>query len=416
MIESDRSTAVASPTGAPAAHRRPRQPGQAKQAGADRRTDPPRQDGQDWSNWPVYDAATLGFRNYWYPVLWSTQVTSTPRAVTVLGEHIMIMRDAGNVYALHDRCPHRGVPLSEGCQQFPGTVSCPYHGWTYDLNDGRLCAVITDGPDSPVNGRVRVATYPAVERLGLVFIWIGDEQPHLVEDDIPEELTGRGLALGGHVGIRTGNWRFAAENGFDEGHAKYLHRTSLWRLFKTMSVWNKTHIEEHGPWLIRVQDEQHWDVDFPGIGHFTNRRWWKHAELPDAPGRSNRVSTGIAALKLPGYVSIRMPGLLRVAFPRFIHYEWYVPVDADHVRYVQIAVALDEGLTAWTYIAKYLTAFRWLFHGQFTKQDKWMVDVTDAPPEKLYRPDLSITAWRKRVEDTKPIVQPAIVGRNGTRG
>ena len=37
---------------------------------------------------------------------------------------------------------------------------------------------------------------------------------------------------------------------------------------------------------------------------------------------------------------------------------------------------------------------RWLFHGQFTGQDGWMVDVMDCPPERLYRPDVSITRWR----------------------
>src|SRR5262249_6828788 len=106
---------------------------------------PPRQTGQDWSSWPTYEAAALGFRNYWYPVQWSSQIGEKPVPVTVCGERIALVRDKGIVYALHDRCPHRGVPLSLGRRQFPGTISCPYHGWTYGLGDGRLCAVITDG-------------------------------------------------------------------------------------------------------------------------------------------------------------------------------------------------------------------------------------------------------------------------------
>ena len=48
---------------------------------------------------------------------------------------------------------------------------------------------------------------------------------------------------------------------------------------------------------------------------------------------------------------------------------------------------------------KYLGAVRWLFHGQFSGQDKWMVEVTDAPPERLYRPDDSLLQWRKLAED-----------------
>jgi nitrite reductase/ring-hydroxylating ferredoxin subunit len=101
---------------------------------------------QDWKSWPHYDAAGSGFRGYWYPVTWSSQITADPLPFTICGEKITLIRDGGTAYALHNRCPHRGVPLSEGDQQFPGTISCPYHGWTFDLPTGKLAAVITDGP------------------------------------------------------------------------------------------------------------------------------------------------------------------------------------------------------------------------------------------------------------------------------
>ncbi len=376
---------------------------------------PPRQTGQDWKTWPTYEAAELGFRNYWYPVQWSSQVGRKPVPVTVLGERIALVRDSGKVHALHDRCPHRGVPLSLGRRQFPGTLSCPYHGWTYNLGDGRLCAVITDGPNSPINGRVSVATYPVAERLGLVFVWIGDGTPHPVEADLPEELVNNPFVMGGRSDIRDGNWRFAAENGFDEGHAKYLHNTALWRLFKVMPTWNVTRVVEEGKWLIRVQDQVHWEAEFPNVGTFSNKRWWKRMPLPDAPGKAGKVNPVIRNMNLPGFVSIRLPGILRVAYPQFIHYEWYVPVDADHVRYVQIMVRFERGVKARLFQAKYLIAIRWLFHGQFTAQDAWMVDVMDAPPERLYRPDLSLTAWRRHVEDVAPTVQPATTGPIGAR-
>ncbi|MFD5750343.1 Rieske 2Fe-2S domain-containing protein [Streptomyces sp. NPDC127033] len=374
---------------------------------------PPVQAGADWGSWATYDAAELGFRDYWYPTLFAHQVGRKPVPVTVAGEKIVLVRDetTNTVRALHDRCPHRGVPLSLGRRQFDGTISCPYHGWTYDLTDGRLCAVITDGPSSPICGKVKVATYHVAERLGLVFVYIGDvpagEEPPPVERDIPAELNDNSLVLGGRTEIRDGNWRFAAENGFDEGHAKYLHNTALWRLFKVMPTWNMTRVVEKDGWLIRVQDEVHWDAEFPGVGTFTNKRWWKRMPLPDRPGRNGDANPVIAALDLPGFVSIRLPGLLRVAYPQFIHYEWYVPVDADHVRYVQLMVRFETGRKALAFKAKYLTAIRWLFHGQFTAQDAWMVDVMDAPPERLYRPDLSLTAWRRHIEQTGSVVQPA---------
>jgi phenylpropionate dioxygenase-like ring-hydroxylating dioxygenase large terminal subunit len=361
---------------------------------------------QDWSTWPHYDAAGTGFRGYWYPVTWSSHITGTPSAYTLCGEKIALIRDSGQVYALHDRCPHRGVPLSQGNQQFPGTLSCPYHGWTYDLTDGRLCAVITDGPQSPIRGKVNVQTYPVAERMGMVWVYVplADEEPHPIDEQLPEELVGNAFVLGGRIDPRAGNWRFACENGFDEGHAKYLHRTSLWRLFKAMPTWNVTRIVGEGRWIYRVQDEVYWDAEYPGVGRWSNKRWWKLKPPEGAfnlgnTGAPKRVDPVIEAQGFPGFASLSMPGVLRIAYPNFIHYEFYVPVDADHHRYIGVMVNFTEGRDTLRFYAKYLGAIRWLFHGQFSGQDAWMVDMTDAPPERLYRPDVSLTAWRNLAED-----------------
>ena len=68
----------------------------------------------------------------------------------------MLIREKGVVRALHDRCPHRGVPLSHpmSSQEWPGTWTCCYHGWTFNLESGVLVAAITDGPgDRPSAAR-----------------------------------------------------------------------------------------------------------------------------------------------------------------------------------------------------------------------------------------------------------------------
>lgn len=388
------------PNGQKTARRRPARDRQAE--AAKKATE---SHGNDWSSWPRYEKAELGFRDYWYPIMWAEEVGKKPVPIELVGENIVLVREKDEIFALHDRCPHRGVPLSMGRRQYEGTISCPYHGWTYKLDTGKMCAALTDGPESPINNRISVSTYPVAQRLGLVWVYVGDGDPPPVERDIPDELVNNDFAMGGRWDIREGNWRFAAENGFDEGHAKYLHNTALWRLFKVMPAWNKTRIVEKEGWLIRVQDEVHWEADFPGLGKWTNKRWWKRMPLPDAPGKGKDINPVIKSLDIPGFVSVRLPGLLRVAYPHFIHYEWYVPVNEDQVRYVQIMVRFEDGLKASIFKAKYLAFIRWLFHGQFTGQDAWMVDVMNAPPEKLYRPDLSMTAWRRHVEQVEPVVQ-----------
>ena len=361
---------------------------------------------QDWSSWPHYQAAAAGFRGYWYPVCFVDQVGEKPHQVRLLGEDLFIIRDKGKVYGMKDRCPHRGVPLSYGNKQFPGTVSCVYHGWTFDLESGDLVAAITDGPQSPICRKVTQPTYDVEERLGMVWVYVGDgEKPHPIDEQLPEELVDNPAVLGQRIQPREGNWRFACENGYDEGHAKYLHRTALWRLFKPMPVWNTTKIVKRGRWIYRVQEEQFWDADFPGLGKWSGQAWYKAKPPKQTSNIGNttshrEVNPVIAAQEFPGFASVSMPGVLRIAYPTFIHYEFYVPVDADNHLYVGVMANFEKGIRALPFYAKYLGAVRWLFHGQFSGQDKWMVEVTDAPPEKLYRPDDALLQWRKLAEDT----------------
>lgn len=49
---------------------------------------------------------------------------------------VAVFRTADDrVFALDDRCPHKGGPLSEGIVH--GTsVTCPLHNWVFDLNTG----------------------------------------------------------------------------------------------------------------------------------------------------------------------------------------------------------------------------------------------------------------------------------------
>lgn len=71
-----------------------------------------------------------------------TRVVTAPAGAIVL-----IRTDQDRVYALDDRCPHKGGPLSQGivCADH---VTCPLHAWSIKLADG--CA------SAPDEGRVHV--------------------------------------------------------------------------------------------------------------------------------------------------------------------------------------------------------------------------------------------------------------------
>jgi Rieske 2Fe-2S family protein len=56
----------------------------------------------------------------------------------LLGESIIVTRGVSGVNAFYNVCRHRGTRLcTEAEGRFSGTIQCPYHSWTYDL-DGRL--------------------------------------------------------------------------------------------------------------------------------------------------------------------------------------------------------------------------------------------------------------------------------------
>ena len=74
---------------------------------------------------------------------------------------IAVFRNEENeVYALLDRCPHKGGPLSKG-KVSGRRVECPLHEWIICLDDGN--AVDSDG-----DGCVR--TFPVKVENGSVFI------------------------------------------------------------------------------------------------------------------------------------------------------------------------------------------------------------------------------------------------------
>ena len=76
------------------------------------------------------------------------------------GHAVAVFRNAEDrVFALLDRCPHKGGPLSQGIV-FGDSVACPLHNWTIGLADG--CA---QAPDVGCTTRFAVKLYG-----GLVFL------------------------------------------------------------------------------------------------------------------------------------------------------------------------------------------------------------------------------------------------------
>jgi phenylpropionate dioxygenase-like ring-hydroxylating dioxygenase large terminal subunit len=127
------------------------------------------------------DVPWTGLRNYWYPVMpveaLAPQREHRPTYCRLLGNDLALFFDAsGALKAVDAVCPHRGALLTLGwCDVYaPGTLTCRYHGWTFD-GSGKCVAALTDGPNSKVPSLVSIRSYPALKQYGAVWIYMGDE-------------------------------------------------------------------------------------------------------------------------------------------------------------------------------------------------------------------------------------------------
>jgi phenylpropionate dioxygenase-like ring-hydroxylating dioxygenase large terminal subunit len=119
-------------------------------------------------------------RAFWQPIALSSQVTRTPLKITRFGEDLVVFRDGMNRIGLMQKhCAHRGASLEFGVTQERG-IKCCYHGIHFDVT-GEIINIPFEK-----DGGARVATklcqpaYPALEKNGLVFAYLGD---HVIIND-----------------------------------------------------------------------------------------------------------------------------------------------------------------------------------------------------------------------------------------
>ena len=179
-------------------------------------------------------APATGLREYWYPVIEDRKVGRKPVGLKVCNEQLVFFRGKDKqVKALRNVCPHRGGSLMHGDCHFEGTISCPYHGWTFD-GEGNVLAVLPEGPDSQVPGKVMQRSYPTRTLRGMVFVWMGEEEPAPIEEDVPPEFfTDEGQMLYAWE-VWPVNWRVAVENAGD-AHVPYVHRDAALVLLNPMN-------------------------------------------------------------------------------------------------------------------------------------------------------------------------------------
>ncbi|HYM32109.1 MAG TPA: aromatic ring-hydroxylating dioxygenase subunit alpha [Candidatus Cybelea sp.] len=172
-------------------------------------------------------------RRYWHPIALAEEVKGLPVAVRALGEDLILFRTPnGKVGLVHPRCAHRGTTLLYGKVEERG-IRCCYHGWLFD-QEGRCLEQPCEPGGGAQRDLVRQPWYPAEERYGFVFAYLGPlaAKPVLPRYDI---LEGRGegfkiIANGDSIGSggpprMPCNWFQTHENVMDPLHVFVLHST-----------------------------------------------------------------------------------------------------------------------------------------------------------------------------------------------
>lgn len=112
----------------------------------------------------------------WHPVAYACDLRGAPLSTRLMGEPLVAFRDAGGgASVLRDRCPHRGVPLSQGRVR-DGQIVCPYHGWRF-AGDGTLVEV----PGAHECPPVKAQALPIREEAGLVWTSLAADPPAFPE-------------------------------------------------------------------------------------------------------------------------------------------------------------------------------------------------------------------------------------------
>jgi phenylpropionate dioxygenase-like ring-hydroxylating dioxygenase large terminal subunit len=159
----------------------------------------------------------------WYVAALASEVGDGLLARTILGRSVVLYRAAdGTPVALHDRCSHRGFPLSAGTRS-GDSVQCGYHGFTFD------CAgtCISVPGQSAIPRRASVRAFPAVERGPFVWVWLGDDDPSGVDVPGGSTLTDEGWTfVSGYVSIAC-HQALLIDNLMDLSHETYIHATKI---------------------------------------------------------------------------------------------------------------------------------------------------------------------------------------------
>lgn len=164
---------------------------------------------------------------FWYIATESKKVpVGRPRAAVLCNQPLVLFRDQrGLVHALEDRCPHKGVALSSAWQE-GDSLRCPFHGWRF-ISSGECVEVPAIGNlPHPSSVSACVRTFPAEERDGWVWVYIGNDRcrkPSSPPPSLPTPADGSPMVFVRESAQARVRWDFAVDSLMDPAHVPFVH-------------------------------------------------------------------------------------------------------------------------------------------------------------------------------------------------
>lgn len=160
----------------------------------------------------------------WYAIERAELVKRKPRHVRRMGDDLVLWRDSRDVvHAMIDRCPHKGVRLSEG-RVVGDELVCAYHGFRYGA-DGRCTHMPVLGRAGKPPRGMCARVLPVREQHGFVWLWWGDARPAAERPPIPmfDCMRGRDWTWSSYAWIAPVHYTRYVESIAEIYHVPILH-------------------------------------------------------------------------------------------------------------------------------------------------------------------------------------------------
>lgn len=196
------------------------------------------------------------FPNCWIYIGHASQLPNTGDFITskIGNQPILASRHRdGEIYVLHNRCPHKGVKVaSEPCGNTGKFFRCPYHAWSFKTDGSLLAIPLNKGyegtgfdADRAANGLARIHNVKIYR--GLIFVRLADnglsfeeyfgDSLSTVDNMADRSPEGELEVLSAPIRyMHTCNWKMLVDNQTDTCHPMVAHESSAGT---AISVWER---------------------------------------------------------------------------------------------------------------------------------------------------------------------------------